>query len=264
MRALRYSRTFFLLLSMLLGSSVVGAEVEQDQHSILEDVSFEQRLGAELPEETLVDASGRSHGIAELAGGQPSVLVLSWFDCPNLCPMVLDQVARAAAELPFDAGDYRVLIASIAPDDGPAQARAIRDRLQRRHDIDLGNWHFLTGDKQAIDRLTSQVGFHYVYDAERDRYAHPAGMVITTPDARVSRYLFGLEPASTDLRLALVQAGEGELGGVSEQVLLRCYRFDPESGKYTVAVMSLVRWIGGSFALAVGGMLFWLLRRERR
>ena len=241
------------------------AQVEQNQRSILDDVRFEQRLGADLPvEAAFVDASGRTADLAEFAGGKPAVLVLAWFDCPNLCPMVLDQVAQAAAGLPFETGDFRVLVASIAPGEGPAEAQAVRARLQRRHDIDLGNWRFLTGDKGMIDQLAKRVGFHYVYDAERDRYAHPAGMVITTPDAQVSRYLFGLEPASRDLRLALVQAGDGELGGVTDRVLLRCYRFDPDKGQYNVAVLSLVRWVGSSFALAVGGVVFWLWRRERR
>ena len=266
MRGLRMAVALSVVVLLTIPSPTpLHAHVEQDQRSILEDVRFEQRLGAALPGQVrLRDAGGRSRTIAELAGGQPSVLVLSWFDCPNLCPMVLDQVALAAAELPFDSTGYRVLVASIAPEEGPAEAQAVRARLQRRHDLDLGNWHFLTGDKSAIDQLARRVGFHYVFDEQRDRYAHPAGMVITTPDAQVSRYLFGLEPASTDLRLALVQAGDGELGGVSDQVLLRCYRFDPETGQYNVAVMSLIRWIGSSFALAIGGVVFWLWRRERR
>lgn len=263
LRDTRLAAALALCAALILPADSRG-HVQQDQRSILEDVRFEQRLGTDLTADTrFVDAAGRSRSIAQLTGDRPTVLVLAWFDCPNLCSMVLDQVARATAGLPFAEDDYRVLIASIAPGEGPAEARAVRDRLQKRHDDDLANWRFLTGQRDAIDRLAGEVGFHYVYDAERDRYAHPAGMVVTTPDARISHYLFGLEPASTDLRLALAEASDGDLGGLSEQVLLRCYRFDPDTGKYNVAVMTLVRWVGGSFALAVGGMVFWLLRRER-
>jgi protein SCO1/2 len=254
---------WLVLLAGLLTTPAWGA-VNGDQQAILDEVRFEQRVGNQLPgDATFVDADGQSQRLAALTGDKPSVYVLAWFSCPNLCPMVLDQVARATAKLPFDADEYRIVVASIAPDEGPAAAREIRARLKRRHPGDFANWHFLTGERPAIETLAQRVGFHYVYDAERERYAHPAGMIITTPEGTVSQYLFGLDPKPTDLRLALTEAGQGGVGAVTDRLLLRCYRFNPSTGQYTVAVMQLVQWVGSTFIFGVGGMLFWLWRRER-
>src|SRR5690606_1605423 len=118
--------------------------------------------------------------LGELAD-RPLVLMLAWFNCPNLCPMLLDRVAIATAGLPFATDAYRVVVVSIAPGEGSTDVRAVRERLRRTHGDTTDNWRLLTGEQSAIAALAQAIGFHYAYDAQRDRYAHPAGLVIVSP-----------------------------------------------------------------------------------
>ncbi len=229
------------------------------QDATLDSARYEQRIGHRIPSGLVfADESGQPLPLESLIGDQPLVLVMSWFDCPNLCPMVLDGLARSAARVDFMPGrDYRVAAVSIAPDEGPAQARALRAGLGDG----AGSWALLTGSSGPIDRLAEAVGFRYAYDAEADRYAHPAGLVVIAPDGRVSRYLFGLSPDPNDLERALIDASQGQLGSVVQQIVLRCFRYNAESGSYSLAIWSGLR-IAAVLTLGLLAMLVWWLHRR--
>ncbi|MEX1081341.1 MAG: SCO family protein [Halofilum sp. (in: g-proteobacteria)] len=264
MRQRAHAQAVLLVLAFSAGAFGHTGEGSGDR-AVLDQVDFQQRIGGSLPPETgFLDADGQPRDIAALAADRPLALMMVWLDCPNLCPILLGETATSAANLPFPTEDYRVAVVSIVPEDGPADARQVRERLRQRHGETVANWHFLTGERAAIDRLAGAIGFEYAYDEADGTYAHPAGLVIAAPGGRVSSYLFGLRPEPGDLKLALVDAGEGQVGSATDQALLRCFRFDPETGQYTLAVMTLIQWIGGGFGLAMGGTIFWLWRRERQ
>ena len=127
-----------------------------------------------------------------------------------------------------------------------------------------GGWHFLTGTDASIKPLADAIGFRYAYDANIKQYAHGAAIYVATPKGLVARYLMGIDFAPRDLRLALVEASNNQLGSVADQVLLLCYHYDPATGKYSAATLTAVR-IG--FIATVAGFLTFLfvsLRRERR
>ena len=123
-------------------------------------------------------------------------------------------------------------------------------------------WHILTGQPDAIDRLTRAVGFNYVYDAEEDDFAHPAGVVVLTPAGRISRYLYGIDFSATDLRLALVDAAAQRIGSIVDQVLLVCYHYDALTGRYTPFVLRLLQVGGAAGALVIAGWIAWLWRTD--
>src|SRR4029077_3377522 len=123
-------------------------------------------------------------------------------------------------------------------------------------------WHFLTGDIGAIRRITQAVGFRYVWDQASQQFAHPAGTVILTPEGQISRYLFGVEYAPRDLRLALVESGGGKIGSPIDAVFLACYRYDPMTGRYSAAIMSIVRLAAIATVLALAAFVFVIWRRE--
>lgn len=247
---------------LLLITTAVLAHTNQQQ--ILDSVDFKQHIGKQLPAGVrFTNADGKPVRLAGLAADQPLLLVMSWFDCPNLCPLLIDRLAAATGSLPFSSDDYRVAVVSIAPDEGPATARRLRTQIGQSHAGDMGNWYFLTGRKISIDKLARAVGFEYTYDSEHKRYAHPAGITVIAPGGYINSYLFGLNPERHDLRLALLEAGRGNLGNAVEHVLLRCYRFNPQTGQYDLAILNLLRVAGAGSAIMLAGLVFWLRRRER-
>lgn len=231
---------------------------------ILDRVDYEQRIGNQLPGELQFrNAQGELVSIDSLTTDKPLVLALAWYNCPQLCPMLLDRIADTAADLPFDSDEYRVVIVSIAPEEGPEDAQRIHAELRNRHGDATRDWQLLSGKKPAIDALADAAGFRYAHDPETGDYAHPAGVVIAAPGGQITHYLLGMRPKTPDLRLALVEAGQGKLGTALQKILVRCYRFDPETGQYNLAVMNLLRVAGGGSVLALAGAIVWLRRRER-
>jgi protein SCO1/2 len=235
---------------------------------ILKDVRIDQRLDAQIPLDLpFVDENGRDVRIGDYFGKRPVVLALVYYECPMLCTLVLNGLTGSLEGINFDAGrEFDVVAVSFDPGETPALAAEKKKLYLGRYGRSgaAEGWHFLTGRKDAIDRLTDAVGFHYVYDPAIDQFAHPAAITVLTPAGRVSRYLYGIEYAPRDLRLALVEAASGKIGSLVDQALLYCYHYDPLSGKYGVAIMNVIRLAGALTVLALGGFIVLTLRRERR
>lgn len=258
----------FLPLSpviLLLALSATQAQHPEKgpQQKIIDRVAFKQNIGEKLPTDIVFrNARGKPVELASLAPQRPVILLLAWFDCPHLCPTLLDQLAKATAALPFAASDYRVALVGIDPRATPADAAALTQRLRDRHGHIVDDWAVLTGTEKAIRSLAGRIGFHYSYDAQRDRYAHPAGLVVVAPGGTVSHYLLRIDAEQPDLRLALIDAGRGKLGSAVDRLLLRCYQFDPHSGRYNLAVIRLLQGAGALSVIALAVFLVRLRRRE--
>ena len=231
-------------------------------------LTFDQRLNESVPlDATFRDESGATVRLGDLTRGKPAVLVLAYYRCPQLCTLVLNGVLDGLRDVPYRIGEeFTVVTVSFDPRETPELAAAKKAHYVESYGRPgaAKGWHFLTGQKEQIDRLAAAVGFHYAYDAEHDRYNHPSGVVVLTPDGRVSRYLFGIRFPARDLKLALVEGSAGQVGSLVDQVLLYCFHYSPTGGKYDFAVMNAVRALGALTALALGVMLFRLWRRERR
>src|SRR6185503_12712731 len=184
---------------------------------ILRDVDFAQRIGAQLPLDTpMHDETGRAVTLRDYFGTtQPVVLVPAYYRCPQLCGLVQNGIASALRGLPLDVGrDFQVVTFSFDPSEGSelaARKKAAMLDAYRRQGADAG-FHFLTGDADAVRRLTDAIGFRYAYDESRREFAHASGIVVATPGGVVSHYLYGVEYAPRDLKLALVEASGGKLG----------------------------------------------------
>ena len=234
----------------------------------LREIGFDQHLDEPLPLDiSFADEQGRAVRLRDYFGARPVVLALVYYDCTMLCTQVLNSLTSALSTLSLDIGkDFDVVTVSFDPREKPPLAAAKkRSYLERykRPGAEAG-WHFLTGEKPAIDRLTSAVGFRYVWDDSLQQFAHPTGIVVLTPDGRLSRYLFGVEYWPRDLRFALIDASAGKIGSPVEQVLLYCYHYDPETGRYGFIVMRAVRLAAAATVLALGAFITVMIRRDRR
>lgn len=232
----------------------------------LQQVRFDQRLGEQVRLDTVFrDEAGRKVRLGDYFGPRPVVLVLAYYECPMLCDLVLNGLAGSLKALAFNPGqEYDIVVASIDPGETPALAtEQKRQALARFNRSGTENgWHFLTGDQSAIDALTDDIGFRYVYDSERDEYAHAAGVTVLTPEGRISRYLFGIDFPPRDVRMALIESTENKIGSLVDQAMLYCFHYNPAIGRYSAATMQILRIAAALTVVAVVLMIVLLRRRE--
>ena len=233
----------------------------------LRDVGFDQRLDESIPLDlTFRDEAGRPVTLGSLFRGRPVILNLAYYRCPMLCTLVLNGLLSSMRALPFDVGkEFDVLTVSFDPEDTPEQAtqkKATYLGEYRRPGAEAG-WHFLTGDAASIEALARAVGFRYHYDPDRKEFAHAAGIAVLTPAGRIARYFFGVEFSPRDLKFGLMEAAEGRIGSPIDQLLLFCFHYDPSSGRYTTAVLTVVRAGGVLTLLILAAFIAWAVRRER-
>jgi protein SCO1/2 len=202
---------------------------------LLRGVGIDQRLNGQVPLDLLFqDEEGRSVRLGDYFGKKPVVLSLVYFSCPMLCTTAENGLLESLKDLNFDAGkEFEVLTVSFDPADKPSVANAKKSLyvgLCGRRSTENG-WHFLTGNETSIRRLTDAVGFHYNHDPETRQFAHGTGIVVLTPEGKISRYLYDIHYPSGDLRLALVESSNNEIGSPVDQLLLFCCQYDPALGR---------------------------------
>ena len=263
----------WVMAQMASGPSAAGYKREPGTPSstiprALREIGFDQNLDQPIPFDVVFrDESGRDVRIGDYFGQRPVVLVFAYYDCPMLCTQVLNGLASALNVLSLIPGkDFEIVTVSFNPADTPASATTKKAvYLERyKHDGAAQSWHFLSGDRPSIDRLTKAAGFRYVWDAETKQFAHPSGIIVLTPDGRLARYLFGIEYGPRDLRYAIVEASEGRVGNVADALLLYCYHYDPMTGRYGLVIMRALRLAAVTTVLALGAFIVIMVRRERR
>ena len=234
---------------------------------VLKNVGLDQKLNAQVPLDlTFRDEHGAPVTLGQLLQGKPAILTMVYYKCPMLCTEVLNATLNTLKEVPLEIGkDFSVITVSIDPSEKPALAEAkqiMYTGLYGRRGAVHG-WHFLTGDEEQIHKLAEAVGFRFVYDKESSQWAHASGIMVMTPEGRLSRYFYGIAYPPRDVRLALVEAGEGKIGSTVDEILLFCFHYDPVTGKYAVTILNVVRAAGALSAVAIGLMIFIFARREK-
>jgi protein SCO1/2 len=230
--------------------------------------TIEQHLNAQVPlDQLFTDETGRKISLARYFDGRPVLLALVYYDCPQLCPLVLDGLARSLRPLDLKpVADYRVVAVSIDPRETPELAAAKKRALMERAPPEAAaGWHFLTGPQRSIETLAQTVGFRYVENDrdKADRYVHAVGTIALTPEGKISRYFYGFDYPPRDLRFALVEASGNRIGSAVDQLLLLCYKYDPAQGRYTLSILNMLRFSATATVVILGGFLVVMLRRER-
>ena len=257
-----------LVLAALLGTSSAAAATRSTiQPQDFSGLGFAQAPGAQVPLAVpLRDEEDRPVHLSDYVHGRPVVLVLEYLHCPNLCGLVLGNLAQALQSLDakgLSAGrDFEVVALSIDPHETPEDARAAHLKYGARFS-DTSRWHFLTGDAAAIKAVADAIGFPYRYDDQIGQFAHPAGVTLLSAGGRVSRYILGIDYRPLDLRLGITQASAGQVAAPASQLLLLCYCYDPQTGRYSLAVARLLQGAGLLTVLALAVPLVRALRRER-
>ncbi len=258
------------LFSLVLMTTGAAAQTlsSNTRPDILAEIGIEQRLNEQLPLDIAFrDESGQPVQLQNYFGEKPVVLALVYYECPMLCSMILNGLLKSINALSFDVGkEFDILTVSFDPSETPSLAASKKSSYIQKYGragAETG-WHFLTGDEAAIQQLTEAVGFKYKKDPQSGQFVHASGIMVVTPDGRLSRYFYGVEYSSRDLRLGLVEASENKIGSPVDQLLLYCYHYDPETGKYGVVIMNVIRAAGIATVLTLGSFMFVMFRRERK
>jgi protein SCO1/2 len=269
------ARRAIIAASLLLSSPFFGAVAKaqfqyptQDigvRPELLKEVGIDQKLNESIPLDlTFRDETGQNVKLAQFFGAKPVILSLVYYNCPMLCTQVLNGLERSLKDVPMDIGkQFNVVTVSIDSTERPVLAstkRALYAGLYGRPGA-IDGWHFLTGDEPQIKQLANAVGFRYAYDSQTKQFAHASAIMMLTAQGKISRYLYGIQYSSRDLRLGLVDASEGKIGTPVDQILLFCYHYDPATGKYSLLISRIIK-VAGIFTILVIGIGIFLLARS--
>jgi len=217
---------------------------------------LEEKLGDRVPlDAVFVDADGRQVSLAELVD-RPTILAPVYFKCSNVCNLLQGSLAEVFPKLDIDEGAVRIISVSFDPAETPQIARGSRRIYQAamRDAFPSGQWSFLTGDQQNVERVMNAIGYHYV--KQGIEFIHPVAVVVLAPDGKIVRYLYGTRFLPMDVSLALLEASEGRVGTTISRLARFCFSYDPEKKGY---VFNILRIAGTIVFLSLGGLFLVLV-----
>lgn len=237
----------------------------------LKKVGIEQKLNSQLPlDAQFKDASGEQVKLGKYFGkDKPVILALVYYECPMLCNEVLNGLTGSLKGISFDVGkEFDVVAISFdareneKPELTKNKKLSYIERYNRPETAD--GWHFLTGKQSEIDKVTKAVGFTYEFDERTNQFAHAGGIMIVTPEGRLSRYFYGIDYSPKDVKFGIMESSENKIGNPVEQLYLYCYHYDPSTGKYGFAILNALRLLAVATIAGLGLMLFIFWRRSKR
>ena len=254
------------ILAWLTIALSLSAQALTDEQ--LSNIRFDQKLNSQISLDLpFRDESGKTVTLGSYFGEKPVVLVLGYYTCPMLCTLTFNGMVESMEDMKWSIGDqFNVVHVSIDPKETSRLALAKKQTYLKRYGRPgaAAGWHFLTGDEPQIKKLCDEAGFHYAYDPTVKQYAHPSGLIILTPDGKVSKYFFGVTFSSPELFAALQAASTHKVGSPIERLLLLCFHYSPIHGKYGVLIMTLLRVFGAVTLAIMAWAAIVLFRREKQ
>lgn len=237
----------------------------------LQKIGIEQKLGEQLPLDTeFKDEDGKTVKLGEFFNnGRPVVLAFVYYECPMLCNEVLNGLTGTLKGLSFDAGkEFDVVAISFdaRENEKPDLAKNKKESYMSRYGrpgTEKG-WHFLTGTQASIEAATKAAGFGFEWDEKSDQFAHAGGIMVATPEGKMSRYFYGIDYSPKDVKFGVIESADHKVGNAAEKLILYCYHYDPSTGKYGFAILNFIRLGAVATLLGMGamGLVFW--RRNKR
>ncbi len=268
MRSSECKKIVLSLALVLVGLSFSVHAAEPTPYE-LRDVGVTEQLGKSVPLDlSFTDESGAQVPLKQYVNGsKPVILMLVYYECPMLCGLLLKGFTEGLHDFAWTPGkEFEVVTISINPRETTELATAKKASVLEAYARPAAavGWHFLTGTEENIRALAQAVGFQYRYDETSKEYAHAAAITVLTSQGVVARYLHGIQYRPTDLRLAILEAGQGKIGSVVDHILMFCYRYDPAGHKYALYATNVMKSAGGVTVFGIGSGIWWMSRRKRR
>jgi protein SCO1/2 len=252
------------------GDKQSGENTGDQLPQVLQKVGVSQRLNQPLPlDAAFVDETGRPVTLGDYFGKRPAILSLVYYNCPLLCSEEMDGLTSALEMVKLTPGkDFDVILISIDPSETPELASKRKAFYLKRYGRPetAAGWHYLTGQRPAIDAVTNAVGFGYVRvpgpDGKLSQFAHASSIEIVTTNGKLAQYYLGVEYSPKDMLLGLIEASGNKIGSPVANILTYCYHYDPQTNKHSLIIVRVVQ-LGGMVTVAsLGGFMFLMFRRD--
>jgi protein SCO1 len=252
------------------GDKQSGDNTGDQLPQVLQKVAVSQHLNQQLPlDAAFVDETGKPVKLGDYFGKHPALLSLVYYTCPMLCSEELDGITSSLEMVKLTPGkDFDVVVISIDPSDTPdaaAKSKALYVKRYGRPETAAG-WHFLTGQRPAIDAVTNAVGFGYVRvpgpDGKLSQFAHASSIEIVTPEGKLAQYYLGVEYSPKDMLLGLIDASGNKIGSPVANILTYCYHYDPNMNKHSLIIARVVQFGGMITVAGLGGFMFLMFRKD--
>ena len=253
-------KALVLLMGVIFSHGTLNAHVEQSKD--LSGVGIDEKLGQFVPLDlTFNDEVGNQVTLKQLIH-TPTILTPVYLHCPNVCSLLLQNLADILNRLPAEPDkEYRVISVSFdeteKPDLALQKKRTYLKMIQKPFPEDA--WSFLTGDKDNIGKVTDAIGFHFKRVGQD--FEHPVALIILAPDGKIVRYMYGADPLPFDLKIALVEASQGRIGPTIAKVVRFCFSYDPKANKLVFNMLRVTGTVTLFFALL---FIVFLLFKGRR
>jgi protein SCO1/2 len=251
----------------IVAATGVATAVEKPEEVLNKEVGVFTELGAKVDlNREFTDVYGEIKKLGQFATpGKPLLIAPVYYKCPRLCGLLLNGVYDLLNELTLTLGeDYSVLVVGFDPTETPADARKVMDKFNPKLEGAAkgreAGVHYLVGSPENVRALMTELGFKFLKDGED--FAHSAAVMILTSTGDISQYFTGIMFPSWDVRLSLIEASKGVVGSAMDHFLLYCFRFDSLKGRYTWAVVSVIR-VGGALTLIGLAAVYFFFGRKR-
>ena len=260
------------ILSTRSAALAHGDEIGELDHdtpkALMNQVGMTQKIDNQVPlDATFKDENGKTVKFGDYLGKKPVMLNLISYTCTQVCTAEAEVLQNTLKDLPFRVGnEFDIVTVSIDERDTTAMAQAHQAESLGNygHKESKNGWHFLTGDKQSIKALADSIGFRYVFDPTNKEYLHPDGLILLTPEGRVSRYFYKLDYPARDVKFGLMEASQNKLGSPLDSFALTCFHYNPTTGKYDVAITAILRIAGIATVLGIALGIWMMLRAEKK
>ncbi|MCF7805857.1 MAG: SCO family protein [Candidatus Marinimicrobia bacterium] len=257
------------ILSLAIADPV-SAQISAKNPQELQKIDVDEHLGETIPLDLeFTDHNGNTVTLEKyFRKDKPVLLTLAYYECPMLCTLVLNGISKTVDSLSWTPGkDYQIVTVSIDPRETAELAKAKHDLYLEQLDKQVSgdDWAFLVGEESQSKKLADALGFNYYYVEDKDIYAHPAVSYVLTEKGKISRYLYGINFKKKNLRLALTEGSEGEVGTITDKVLLYCYQYNPDADGYVLVAENVMKLGGALTVVILGSVLgvFWWREKHK-
>jgi len=248
-------------MGVIFFHGTVNGHVEQSKD--LSGIGIDEKLGQRIPLDlTFHDETGKPVALRQLIR-TPTILALVYYHCPNVCSLLLQNLADVLNRLPAEPDkEYRVISVSFDEKEKPdlaLQRKKIYFRMIQKP-FPEDTWRFLTGDRDNIRKLADAVGFHFKRVGED--FEHPVSVIILAPDGKITRYMYGTDFLPFDLKMALMEASQGKIGPAISKVVRFCFSYDPKANKLVFNTLKVTGTVTLLFALSFVVFLLFKGRKQ--